>query len=304
MASPFTTDEISLSKGMKMALILSALLHISVVFAGAFGLPMISKPVILPPQPIAVEIINPADLTTTDKKPNRIVPVPDKPKEEPKKSEKIKAPPKVDVKTPPKIAPLEKPIEKPVEKVKKTPPKPTTPPPPSKILKKPEPPKKKEEPKPEPEAVKEEVVVPDVDPLASLMKNLQESEPSEESNTNGEGAAEQAPDAPFAEYMTQNELSSLTNQLVGCWEIPIGAKDVNNMLVKVRIWANADRSVRKVEIADQWRMGNDPAFRALAESARRAVYHPNCSPLDLPVNKYEVWKDQYIEVPFDPSNVT
>jgi hypothetical protein len=302
MASLFTTDDISLSKGMKIALISSALLHIGVVFAGAIGLPMISKPVILPPQPIAVEIIDPADLTTTNKKPNRIVPVPDKPKEEPKKSEKIKAPPKVDVKTPPKIDPIAKPVEKPIEKVKKIPPKPMTPPPPSKVLKKPEPPPKKVEKKEEP--VKEEVVIPEVDPLASLMKNLQESEPSEESNTNGEGAAEQAPDAPFAEYMTQNELSSLTNQLVGCWEIPIGAKDVNNMVVKVRIWANSDRSVRKVEIADQWRMGNDPAFRALAESARRAIYHPNCSPLDLPESKYNVWKDQYIEVPFDPSNVT
>lgn len=110
--------------------------------------------------------------------------------------------------------------------------------------------------------------------------------------------------APFEEIITRSELNALTNQLVSCWQIPIGAKDVHNMVVNIRVWANADRTVRRVEITDKWRMGSDPAFRALAESAERAVRDPACSPLELPQGKYNVWKDQYIEVPFDPRHVT
>ncbi len=140
--------------------------------------------------------------------------------------------------------------------------------------------------------------------MASLMKNLQESEDTAEGENLEDVLAEAAPDAPMAQYVTQNELSALTNQLIGCWQIPIGAKNVYDMVVTVHIWANPDRTVRRVDVQDEWRIANDPAFRALAESAKRAVLDPACSPLNLPEDKFKVWKDQYISVDFDPSRVT
>lgn len=283
MASIFWTEQAGIPKSMKIALVSSALFHVVLVMIGIVGLPFIHKPMTIPPAPIAVEIVDISDMPTTNKPPSpaKLKPIKDEIKIEPK----MTAPPKVEAKAPPKVTPLEKPPEKKVETVK---PEPTTPPPPSEKLE-----KVKEEPKPKLEPKKEEAVQED-DPMASLLKNLQETEPA---------AAENSPDAPLGPTMTAHELSALSNQLIGCWQIPIGAKNVSNMVVNVRIWPNADRTVRKVEIANEGWLNSDPSFRALAESARRAAQDPRCSPLEIPMDKYEVWKDKYIEVPFDPSKV-
>ncbi len=281
---------------MKVALFVSIGLHIGVFILGAVGLPYIQKPVELNTQPIAIEIVDVSELTQTNKKPNFAPLKPQRDEKPPPKVEKkVEAPPKVEVTEPPKIKPIEKPPEPKKETVK---PKPTTPPPPEETkLEKPKPPEPKKE-KPKEEAVEQE------DPLLSLMKNLQDSEGGAETETPDDGTPEESPDAPQAEYVTANELNALANQLISCWQIPIGAKNVNDMVVKVRIWANADRTVKRVEIEDKLRAASDPAFRALAESAKRAVLDPFCSPLDIPEEKYNVWKDQYIVVPFDPSRVT
>lgn len=289
-------EEAPLPRSMKIAVGVSLFLHISLVVAGIVGMPFISKPIILPPQPIAVDIVNVADLTTTDKPPARpaLKPVPDKPKET-KKEEAPVAPPKVEAKEPPKAVPVEKPPEPKKETVK---PEPKVPPPSPDKLEKPKPPEKKK-----PEEDLEEATTQE-DQFLSLMKNLQEAQDSADTGQADENNAEDSPDAPIAQFVTQNELNALTNQLIQCWQIPIGAKDVSGMVVKIRIWANADRTVKRVEAEDQMRIAADPAFRALAESAKRAVLDPFCSPLQIPEDKYEVWKDQYIVVPFDPSRVT
>lgn len=291
-----TDKQEEMAPAMKIALFVSIGLHIGIFVLGALGLPYIQKPVDLNTQAIAVEVIDISELTQTNKKPNF---APIKPKNEdkppPNVEKKVEAPPKVEAKDPPKIKPIEKPPEPKKDTVK---PKPTTPPPPeAEKLEKPKPPEpKKEEPKEE--AVEQE------DPLLSLMKNLQDSEEGAETDTPDDGTPEESPDAPQAEYVTASELNALANQLISCWQIPIGAKNVNDMVVKVRIWANADRTVKRVEIEDKLRAVSDPAFRALAESAKRAVLDPFCSPLEIPEEKYNVWKDQYIVVPFDPSRVT
>ena len=40
-------------------------------------------------------------------------------------------------------------------------------------------------------------------------------------------------------------------------------------------------------------------FRTLAESALRAVNHPDCKKLKVPKKKYETWKETILD--FDPS---
>ncbi|GIR66634.1 MAG: hypothetical protein CM15mP70_17410 [Pelagibacteraceae bacterium] len=35
----------------------------------------------------------------------------------------------------------------------------------------------------------------------------------------------------------------------------------------------------------------DPSFRTAAEAAMRAVNNPDCSPLLLPEDKYDLWKE-------------
>lgn len=297
MVTRATNDIFNLSPSMKMALGVSIVFHVGIVAIGMVGMPFISKPPPLPTQPIAINIVDVSEITTTNKKPSqsRLKPVPDKPKEAPKVEKKVKAPPKVVAKEPPKIKPLDKPVVK-KDTVK---PKPKTPPPPSEKLEKPKPPEKKKlvEEKKE-EATEQE------DPLQSLLKNFQESEDVAEGTEEGTANPEFSPDAPLAPTMTANELNSLSNQLAGCWQIPIGAENVHDTVVNIRIWVDADRVVQRAEIADQWRNANDPAFRSLAESAKRATLSPACNPVDIPMDKYDFWKDKYIEIPFDPRSVT
>ena len=49
---------------------------------------------------------------------------------------------------------------------------------------------------------------------------------------------------------------------------------------------------------DQGRYNRDSFFRAAADSARRAVFHPHCNPLALPLDKYDIWKT--IIIRFNP----
>jgi hypothetical protein len=64
------------------------------------------------------------------------------------------------------------------------------------------------------------------------------------------------------------------------------------MVVQLRIQVRPDRTVQQVTIQDQGRLARDPLFRAVAESARRAV--DNCSPLLLPPGKYTLWRDMVL----------
>jgi hypothetical protein len=48
-------------------------------------------------------------------------------------------------------------------------------------------------------------------------------------------------------------------------------------------------------------MNTDPFFRTIAESALRALYNPRCSPLALPPEKYQEWRDTLIT--FNPKDM-
>jgi hypothetical protein len=78
-------------------------------------------------------------------------------------------------------------------------------------------------------------------------------------------------------------------QIGGCWTLPAGIDGIEDMVVRLRIQVRPDRTVQIVTIEDQARLNRDPVFRAVAESARRAV--DRCSPLDLPAAKYTLWRD-------------
>jgi len=48
-------------------------------------------------------------------------------------------------------------------------------------------------------------------------------------------------------------------------------------------------------------MASDPAFRAAAMAATRALRNPQCSPLELPPDKYQEW--QTMTIHFDPKEM-
>ena len=94
---------------------------------------------------------------------------------------------------------------------------------------------------------------------------------------------------------------ALRRQIESCWHPDVGARDAQNLVVEVVIDVNADRTVLNAEVVDKSRYASDPYFRAMADSAMRAVRNPRCSPLELPADQYEKWKR--IHFNFDPRDL-
>lgn len=289
----YDLDQFYLSRGMKIALIASALFHIGMVVLGTVGLPYISNPPILPPQPIAVEIVDVSEMTTTNKKPNPIREKPAK-KPEPAKTEKsVVAPPKVETKEPPKIKPLDEVKEK-KDTVK---PKPKVPPPPAEKLEEAKPPEK-------PEETKEEATEQE-DQFLSVLKNLQEGDVATESENVAEMPApeEMSPLAKFSERLSASEVDAiviaLNRQFANCWNLMAGARNAEDITVSIKLVVNPNRTVQSARIADQFRYNQDSFYRAAADTALRAIRHPNCETLDLPPDKYDLWKN--LTFNFNPS---
>ena len=292
MTERIYTSDVVVTKSMKLALGVSAILHLSFLIIGMVGLPYIKKPPLLPPKPIAVEILEISEETTANKPPveSRVKPKEETPPEPLKAPPKVAAPPKVDTKAPPKIKPIEQPPK--VKETKK--PEPKVPPPPKEKLEKPKPPEpKKEEPK------KEEAAAVEDDLFQSVLKNLQEAPDAATPVTPEKKAevkpAEKSPLARFSERLSASEVDAivraLDRQFSSCWNLMAGARNAENITVTLKLTVNQDRTVRTARIADQWRYNNDTFYRAAADSALRAVRHPNCEVLDLPADKYELWKE-------------
>lgn len=235
--------------------------------------------------PIEVSFMDESSATTPkpkeDKKPEPVKdtppPLEDKPQPAPKALEQPKPKPK-------EIEKADKTEEKPAEVVKKVP----TPEKPK------EKPKPKETPKkPEPEKKAEKDTQAD---FMSVLKNLQDSTPVD---TAREGPT--LTESPTTDRMTTGELDAFRMQLSQCWNILPGAAKAETLAVNLTITVNPDRTVRDVQITDRARYQMDSFFRAAADNAIRAIKHPDCTPLDLPADKYNMWKT--ITLNFDPQTM-
>jgi outer membrane biosynthesis protein TonB len=94
--------------------------------------------------------------------------------------------------------------------------------------------------------------------------------------------------------------ATISRQITPCWNIPVAAQGVEGLRAELNIVMGPDGGIQSVVPLDAARMGDDPVFRAFAESAVRAVR--SCSPLKLPPESYQVWRN--IIFNFDPSLMT
>jgi hypothetical protein len=151
--------------------------------------------------------------------------------------------------------------------------------------------------------------------FSSVLTNLADTGDVNDTPRNQPSAAEQAArktandliaglamSAPtLGDKMTISQVDRLRQQLSQCWNVPVGAKDADELVVDLRVEMNPDRTVRSVEILDKQRYRRDSFFRAAADSARRALYNPNCTPLALPPDKYDQWKE--LTIRFNPKDM-
>ena len=98
-----------------------------------------------------------------------------------------------------------------------------------------------------------------------------------------------------------SEIDLLMQQLSSCWSAPAGAVVKKGMVVKISAKIKPDRKVlyESVRIVDTNIPQSNPFFGPITESAMRTLLNPECSPLRLPAEKYDLWKN--LTIIFDHS---
>ncbi len=141
--------------------------------------------------------------------------------------------------------------------------------------------------------------------LAADQKPVKTAERAREPETVRDKGKEAPQQSQIAERATIAELDLLRQmirqQIGQCWNPPVGARDAEDLIVTVLIRVDPQGVVREATVVDAPLMGLDRYFQAAAEAARRAVLNVNCQPLQLPPDKYEIWKE--IRFNFDPSKM-
>ena len=265
--------------------------HVAVIVIGTVSLPWIRRDFEIP-QPISVELAEMAPITQT---PKIAEPTPRPKKEEPKDATP-KPPPAAKNTSNEAITPVKTPEPEKKEEVKK-----------DEVLvdenAAPEKKKTKQE-----EKKKEVTKTEPKKDFSSILKNLADSDDTPTPKTklpdlklDEKEASSDGAKAPLGEKMTMSEEDALRRQLEGCWNVPFGAKDAENLRVEIFMVINQDRTLKDAKVVDQSRYNSDSFFRAAADSALRAVRNPSCSPFQLPPDKYDTWKT--VTVTFDPSQM-
>lgn len=264
-------------------------MHVGAVLVLYFGIPTFFKPPPAPPwRPVPIDIVEIGAITNTR--------IQDTPEESAKTAPPVKPAPAPEQKQPEPPKPPE-PVKQPPAKSEPIPdeaalPKPSTKPKP------PEPPKQEAK--------------PQVDPLASVLKNVAKLKPAAPTPTDARPADKKADGATqmgaasnqgpaLSDRLTISQEDALRRQIQGCWNMPIGARNAQDLIVEVLIEVNQDRTVRSAQVVDQVRLATDSHFRSAAEAAMRALRHPKCSPLELPEDQFEQWKT--IRFNFDPRDM-
>tara|TARA_Y100000768_G_scaffold337562_1_gene279777 strand:- start:1737 stop:2660 length:924 start_codon:yes stop_codon:yes gene_type:complete len=93
-----------------------------------------------------------------------------------------------------------------------------------------------------------------------------------------------------ASTMTISEIDLLRQQLYSCLNLNVGVANLKEIKPVIYIEVNPNMTVKSAKVTNKERLV-DPSFRTAAEAAMRAVNNPDCSPLLLPKDKYEQWKE-------------
>ena len=98
-----------------------------------------------------------------------------------------------------------------------------------------------------------------------------------------------------------SEIDLLRQQLSFCWIAPAGAVIKKGMNVKISAKVKQNRRVydNSVRIVDTNISKSNPFYGPITESAMRTLLNPDCIPLKLPKDKYNLWKN--LTITFDYS---
>ena len=291
---------------MRLGITLSIGLHTLIIVITWFGFPHLRRDPPLLDQIIFVKVADVAEVTNLPPLSEDKKPLP-KDKTQPKPPKNKPKAPKTKISESLKTS---EPIPKPIKKTIESNPKPKTakkivaPPKVSKPRVKPssiKPNRKmKQKPKPPQRPVQKK--------FNSLLKDLKKTKPN--SSEIKKSLTDRLKEASKSETnrsfnprqkVTISEIDLVRQQISQCWNITSGARQAEALSVEIEMKMNPDATVRKARVLDSIRMNSDPYYRAAAESALRALSHPDCIPLKFPLDKYKLWKSFIFN--FDPKNM-
>jgi hypothetical protein len=316
---------------MPGGIVLSATLHLAMLTIILLGLPSLFRHP--PPEetPIAVELVTLAPETRATH------PNPFRPKPEAKPEPAVAAPapipepkpePSPPVSEPPASAAAPPPPE-PAKPEIKAPPPPPPPPPKPVEAQAPPPPPPEPKPKPEPQQAshppRPDMQKANTAAFDKLLKNLEQKPPepaafdallknlTKQQTAQAEAAPPTAPRmaaaappssqprAPLGSQLTASEIDLIRQQIERCWNVPAGARDAKDLDIEIKAVVDQGGTVQQAAIVDTGRYATDPFFRAAADSAKRALLNPQCSPLHVPSDKYEAWHN--LDLFFNPKDL-
>ena len=140
--------------------------------------------------------------------------------------------------------------------------------------------------------------------IASMLKDLRNEKSN---NINKENVIEEEEQQTGNESEDGNDILSISEidllrqQLSSCWNAPAGA--VINIGDKVTISAKVQQNMKvfsnSVRIVDTNISKSNPFYGPITDSAMRTLLNPECTPLKLPKDKYNLWKN--LTITFDYS---
>ncbi len=143
--------------------------------------------------------------------------------------------------------------------------------------------------------------------LAKVNTPKPEVKPVAEDNTTDEIAAALAaaeaesnkPAVPLGPPLTGSERAGLVLAVQQCWNVPIGLQDADDLAVVIAIELSRDGKLKSNPKLIEPAGTPTGTIRQAFEAGRRALIR--CAPYDLPVEKYEQWRQ--IEVVFNPKEM-
>ena len=104
--------------------------------------------------------------------------------------------------------------------------------------------------------------------------------------------------------LTISETDAIASLLRQNWNLDPGALGLENMRVEIRVHLSREGVIQKIDIVDKQRFNSDSNFRAVAESAERAIIASQKAFIDVfgskYADKYNVWS--VLHLFFDPLN--
>ena len=141
--------------------------------------------------------------------------------------------------------------------------------------------------------------------IASMLKDLRNEQTNMIQNEVKEEVEEidniSSDDSQDNIILSISEIDMLRQQLSSCWNAPAGAVIERGMQVTIsaKVLQNMKVSSNSVRIVDTNIAKTNSFYGPITDSAMRTLLNPECTPLKLPKDKYNLWKN--LTITFDYS---